>query len=100
MTTPQPPTFDLWWEWPFELYFEGDGDEVYSLSGKIDGGHRADAIKWDSVTIWNEDADDYSNLSAAELRDFTSRYQQRVFTELDREVRATLAKRQAQGGAQ
>jgi hypothetical protein len=89
------PRYDRGWEWPFEV----EVDDTYYVHGKLDGGCRVDALKFDEVVIYDEDEIDGRNLSFAEHEHFHSpAIQRRVFAVVECEVKRVLERRKAQGG--
>jgi hypothetical protein len=90
------PYYDAGWEWPFDV----EVDETYYVRGKLDGGCRVGALKFDEVVIYDENVDGGRDLTYAEYEHFHGPLvQARVFETVRSEVERVVERRKAQGGA-
>ena len=80
--------YDPWWEWPFEFDFKGKDGEYYAVHGVMKGGHRMDAIQYDSIERWDDESDDFVPLSLYDARAFKGSLNHRlVFDLISKEVK-------------
>ncbi len=84
------PHFDIWWEFRFETEVDTSMGWLY-IRGKLDGGCREEALKFEEVLLCEKDA--CRDLSWSEGERFRSATVQReVFTHVNKLVQEWAAK--------
>ena len=84
------PHFDIWWEFGFETEVDTSMGWLY-IRGKLDGGCREEALKFEEVLLCEDDA--CRDLSWSESEEFRGiRIRREVFTHVNKLVQEWAAK--------